>query len=66
MGQSGNDPGRLFLSETFLGSFKESAKLADDVYTFTVTDKYLYGQDDKGANRFLVLHDLKNDVFQVC
>ncbi|KAJ4377185.1 hypothetical protein N0V83_000008 [Neocucurbitaria cava] len=61
-----NDPGRLFVANKSLESLKNNAQLVDGgkVYSFKVTEEFLYGQDNKGQNRFLVLHDPANKVFQ--
>ena len=47
--------------------FKSASQLVDDgsVYSFKVNDKFRYGQDAEGKNRFLVLHDPSNNIFQV-
>ncbi|VUC24970.1 unnamed protein product [Clonostachys rosea] len=62
-----NDPGRLFIASKYVDVFKSASQLVDDnrVYSFKVNDKFRYGQDTEGHNRFLVLHDPSNKIFQV-
>ncbi|KAK4213662.1 hypothetical protein QBC37DRAFT_387785 [Rhypophila decipiens] len=61
-----NDPGRLFIASKYMDAFKAASKVIDDgnVYSFKVDDKFRYGQDAAGKNRFLVLHDPSNKIFQ--
>ncbi|KAG7409758.1 hypothetical protein DER46DRAFT_650144 [Fusarium sp. MPI-SDFR-AT-0072] len=60
------DPGRLFIASKYVDVFKSASQLVDDgkVYSFKVTNKFRYGQDAEGKNRFLVLDDHSNDIFQ--
>ncbi|KAM7195517.1 hypothetical protein V8F33_006687 [Rhypophila sp. PSN 637] len=61
-----NDPGRLFIASSYVDVFKSDSQVVDDgqVYSFKVNDKFRYGQNAEGKDRFLVLHDLSNKPFQ--
>ncbi|KAM7194429.1 hypothetical protein V8F20_007955 [Naviculisporaceae sp. PSN 640] len=61
-----NDPGRLFIASRYVDQFKSSSQLVDNgsVYSFKVTDRFRYGEDNTGQNRFIVLHDTSNKIFQ--
>ena len=55
--------GVIFVQKTMLTEFKNKIREG----RITVDDSFQYGQKDKtGEGRWLVFHDKKNKIFQVC
>jgi len=61
---TGDEQGVIFISTSYLDSFK-AKKVAGEDFTIVVDDSFQYGQNKEKTARWLAYHDKSMNAFQV-